>query len=921
MLVGREPEQRAVSSLLAGARVGDSRVLVLRGEPGIGKSALLAAAEPFAQRMRVLRAQGVESERSVPFAGLLQLLRPVLPLLDQLPAPQAAALSSALLLEPTAGPEPSRFAVGAATLSLLSRAAEDMPVAVLVDDAHLLDVPSAEALVFAARRLLTDAVAVLVTVREDDPGARPWDPMPSLVLGGLDLGSAHELLDSTVRAVPPEVVERLHRATAGNPLGLLELAQLPEPFPGSPVEAPAALSEQLTRAFLGRTRELSEEAATTLLVAAADSTSALTVHQACLRLGMSSDFLTESVDRGLVRLDGDRVVFRHPLVRSAVYGAASPEERRAVHRAIAAVVPATEPDRLAWHLSEGTDGPDESTAALLDAVASASAGRGAHALAAAARERAAALTADRTRLPARLAAAGESAWLAGRAEPALALLDRALEAQPEPRLRAHVHEVRGAVQTRTGNLEAARTALLAAAEGLADSDPDAAVRLLADVVHTALYLAEPGTAARARRSIEELLPSTTDSGTAVLGSMACGMAMVLAGEGNAGVERIRATTYRLLAPGDTSPDRFRLPLRVQGVLWLRDADPQRAAVQEAVDRLRDQAALGSLPYLLMHIARDGAASDRWADAEAAYLESVRLARETGQRTDLAVSLAGLAWLQAREGRDTDCLAHAAAAEELCTAHHVRLGSLWVEWARGDLAAGRGDPREATRHYERLESMLTTSALADPDQSCAPELAELYVHLGRPGDAAGTVSSYVARATAKGQPWALARAARARAMCADGDAERQYRTALELHASTPDRYEAARTELAFGSWLRRSRRRVEARPVLRRALATFELLGARPWAERAVQELRATGETARRRDGPGPAELTPQEHQVAQLLAGGRTTREAAAALFLSPKTVEYHLRHVYQKLGIRTRAELAERFAPGGHPPEAEKCW
>ena len=715
---------------------------------------------------------------------------------------------------------------------------------------------------------------------------------------------------AAVGPVRRERLERLHRSTAGNPLGLLELGRQAEPLPGSPAEAPATVSERLARSFLGRAAELSKDAATTLLVAAADGTSAATVHQACVGLGLPAARLTEAVDEGLVSLDGDRVVFRHPLVRSAVYGAATPEERRAVHRALAAVVPPEEADRVAWHLAQGATGPDEGVATVLDAVAATSAKRGAHALASAAHERAAALTGEPARLAGRLAAAGEAAWLAGRTERAVTLLGRALEAGPEPPLRAHVHEVRGAVETRTGSLEQARTTLVTAAESAAATEPDAAVRLLADAVHVALYLADPLTATRARRTIETLLATTTDPGTAVLGSMACGMAMVLDGDGAAGIERVREATYRLVVPGAAPADRFRLPLRVQGALWLRDAGPQRAVVLEAVDRLRDEAALGSLPYLLMQIGRDGAASDRWADAEAAYLESIRLARETGQRTDLGVSLAGLAWLLAREGRAQECLADAAAADELCVPSRIRLGTFWATYARGDLAAGTGDLRTAARHYEALEAALSARGLADPDQSCAPELVEVYVHQDRGDDARRVAASFSRKATAKGQPWSLARASRAAGLCASDEAEPLLREALELHAATPDRYETARTELAFGSWLRRARRRTEARPVLRSALDTFEALGAGPWADKAVHELRATGETAQRRSSPSATGLTPQERQVAQLLAGGRTTREAAAALFLSPKTVEYHLRHVYQKLGMRTRAELAEQFPP-----------
>jgi DNA-binding CsgD family transcriptional regulator len=335
----------------------------------------------------------------------------------------------------------------------------------------------------------------------------------------------------------------------------------------------------------------------------------------------------------------------------------------------------------------------------------------------------------------------------------------------------------------------------------------------------------------------------------------------------------------------------------------------RDAVNLAIVRMRELAALGSLPYLLMQIARDGATADRWEDAEAAYLEAIRLARETRQSTDYAVCLAGLAILNARRGRTQECLDHVAAAADVARRNNIRLASFWLELAQGDLAAGAGDTAAAARHYEALESALLATGLADPDQSCVPELVEVYVHLGRVDDACGLAGEFAARAEAKGQPWSLARSERALGVCGSGDAAADhFRLALELHAKTPDLYETARTQLAFGSRLRRERKRVEARPVLRSALETFERLGAAPWADRAAQELGATGETVHRREADPVEQLTPQERQIAQMLAAGRTTREAAAALFISPKTVEYHLRHVYLKLDIRSRSALAELF-------------
>ena len=605
-------------------------------------------------------------------------------------------------------------------------------------------------------------------------------------------------------------------------------------------------------------------------------------------------------------MTGDRVEFRHPLVRSAVYGSADPATRRAVHRALAAVVPPSETDRLAWHLSEGAVGPDEATAATLETVGEQASTRGAYAIAANAHERAAQLTVTASHRAKRLAAAGEAAWLAGLTERAVDLLARALTCEPDPALRAHVQELRGAVETRCGSLDAALVTLMQAAEEVRTSDPNTAIRLFADAVHVCFYLAEPAPATRAAAAIEVLLDSGANPQAAFLGSLASGMAMVLDGSGERGIERIRLAANLLGTSDDVAADPFRLPLRLVGTLWLRDSDPQQELVRAAIDRRREEAALGSLPYLLMHIARDAATTDRWDDAEAAYLEAIKLAGETGQSTDLGVSLAGLACVYARQGRVQECHAHVAAAGDLCGRNHIRLGSLWLEVAQGDAASGLGDPAGAVSHYEALERLLAETGFTDPDQSCAPELAEAYLHLGRAEDARRVSEDFEGKARAKGQPWSLARARRASGLCQQGpESEVHFRNALELHAATPDRYETARTELAFGARLRRGRRRAEARPLLRSALTIFERLGAAPWADTAARELAATGETVHRRKGTA-IDLTPQERQIAQLLAHGHTTREAAAALFISPKTVEYHLRHIYLKLGVRSRAALAE---------------
>jgi DNA-binding CsgD family transcriptional regulator len=345
-------------------------------------------------------------------------------------------------------------------------------------------------------------------------------------------------------------------------------------------------------------------------------------------------------------------------------------------------------------------------------------------------------------------------------------------------------------------------------------------------------------------------------------------------------------------------------------------------LEDALRTARDRAAVGVLPFVLNLLARDQAATDRWAVAEASYLEAIGLARESGQHAQLTFGLAGLAWLQARRGREEAC--RACVAEAAGRGHElgIRLYEVWTAAALGELELGLGDAARAAGHLERQQQLLDDLAITDADLSPAAELTDAYLRLGRGGEARQVTDRFTAAASAKGQPWPLARAARCQGLLAgDDDFAAHFDRALSLHEQTPDAFEAARTRLAYGERLRRARNRVLAREQLRAAADAFEFLGARPWAERARAELAATGETHRRRDPSTVDELTPQELQIALLLTTGKTTREAAAALFLSPKTVEYHLRHVYQKLGIHDREQLAQAFAqplaaqPSPQPP------
>jgi DNA-binding CsgD family transcriptional regulator len=909
MLVGREDEWGVIDRLVTGARVGESGALVLTGEPGIGKSALLEHAAARAGEMAVLRAVGSDSERGVAFAGLLQLVRPVLGVVGDLAAPQAEALSVALALRE--GGAGDRFAIGAATLSLLSRCAEDRPLLLLLDDTQDLDRPSLEALVFAARRLLTDRVALLAATRPETGPDGPLSALPHLQLQGLPLDPAATLL-SLGRAVPlgTDLVRRLHEATAGNPLALLELADDVEVLDRLSPEVPLPVSDALAGAYRRRCAQLSGSAQAGLLLAAVAGGDLAVVNGAAGALSADPADLVEAEDAGLVRIEAGRVVFRHPVVRSSVYAAAPPSLRGRAHRAVAAALPVADLERRTWHLSEATVGFDDSLAADLVMVGERARNRSAYDVAATAQERAALLTSDHPERARRLVTAAESAWLAGQAERAGALLDSAATLTRDPWLLATVDGLRGSIAANSGSLESARDMLTDAARRLAERDPELAAGLLADAVITCLWMADTSGALAARVVLDRLDRRQLDEHGRMLAALATGIAQILAG--GPGIDEVRDAVGRLdrLEPRAADPRRPASPMI--GVLFLRESDVGRKALYRLLGELRSRAALATLPGLLLQIARDEATTDKWVQGVTHYEEGIALAREAGLTTDLTVGLAGLSFLHARMGREPECRRVVAEALSLADRYDVHLARLWSTFALGDLELGLGRTEQAADHYAALTDMLARHRFRDVDISPAPEHAEALARLGRTEEANRLADSYHADAEEKGQPWARARAERVLGILGDGDyVEAHFDAALELHLLSPDRYEEARTRLAYGSTLRRRRHRVAARPLLRSAIEQFERIGAVPWAELAASELAAAGERPVRRGQTPLTRLTSQELQVSRMLADGRTTREAAAALFLSPKTVEYHLRNVYTKLDIHSRAELAEVLAPG----------
>jgi DNA-binding CsgD family transcriptional regulator len=905
MLLGRAQEQLALVRLLEDARAGRSGVLAIVGEPGIGKSALLSYALEQAAGMKVLRARGVQSEAHIPFAGLFELLRSALPLIGQIPGPQAVALEGALALRP-AGTQ-DRFAIGAATLSLLACYADDAPVAVLVDDAHWLDGSSADAMLFAFRRLLADPVAVILTAREGEVSLVDGSDLATLRLEGLDLACAAELLSSQGNGpLDADLGNRLHRETGGNPLALLELGAERRRLASLPPDAPIAVGTSVAGVYLKRLGSLPSGTREVLVLASAiDGGEISVLARAAAILGLNLADLAPAETGGLITVHESGVDFRHPLARSAIYGTASADRRREVHRALAGSFPDADADRRAWHLALASSGPDDAASSALEQAGRRARQRSAYEVSSRAYERAGQLALPEGPRGKLYYAAADAAWLGGQAGRATVLLDQADRYAADRRLAVSIEHLRGHIATRRGPIGQAQQILLAAAERAAKLDPEQAVVMLAEAVNASFYAGDPATMRLAAKRAESVVPNGATGRTTFFALIAQGMALILCGEGERGAPAIRAAVDVLEHSDELRDDPRLLAWAAMGPLWLREANAGRVLADRALAAARSQSAVGVLPFVLTHVALDQAATDRWAEAQAGFHEAISLARESGQHTDLAASLARLAWLEARQGRTDGSRQDATEALGLSRELGLGICEAWAVAALGDLELGLGRTDAALAQFEELRAVLSAHGIRDADMSPAPELAEIYLRLGRSKEAAAAAAEFDADARAKAQPWALARAARCRGLlAAAGESDRHFDIALRLHDQTSDAFETGRTRLAYGSRLRRERQRVRAREQLRVAVDLFDRLGADPWSDMARAELEATGETARRRDTTTIHDLTPQELQIAIRLADGATTKEAAAALFLSPKTIEYHLRNVYRKLEIGSRSEL-----------------
>jgi DNA-binding CsgD family transcriptional regulator len=919
MILARSEEQGHLNRLLADACAGKSGALVIRGEPGIGKSALLRFAVARAEGMTVLAATGIESESELAFAGLSELLSPILALRHQIPEPQAAGLAGALALGPPTAID--RLTISAATLSLLALAAEQQPVLAVVDDAHWLDVPSRDAILFAARRLQADRIAILLTARTGESIAFDAPGITELILKGIDGESCRALLASNAGAPIAElVVQQITLATAGNPLAIIEVVHelSAEQLAGrEAIDEPLPTGPRIQRSFERRAAGLPAAAQLPLLIAAACQTnSASEVRRACQSVGADFDALQAAEQAGLISIDGRRVQFGHPLMRAAVYNRATAPERRVAHRALADAIPGEAGlIQRAWHVAAATVGENEEVAATLEQAGLDARRRSAHAAAVTAFERAARLTPDPETRARRFLEAGSDAHVAGQSSRAMALLDEAGGLARQRGLRAEILHMRGRVEMWTRSPGAARKFLLDAAAVIEDEDPEKTALILVDAATTCHQEGDP---------VEGVLrPALRLSSRALdlakgVGGVAAAAAAGLRGKTLIVLGRA-AEGYPLLLQGQAAFEESEsLWVSVQLAqcavvfLWLEEFDRARTSLERLIAKARAVSAPGALPYPLAHLSEVDYRTGRWAAAEAGAAEAVQLAEELGQSSALIYGLACLAWVEAARGQEQGCRAHLDRALKLYGPIGVTIGAYAVA-ILGLLELGLGRNNQAIAQLEILAKVYAAEGVGEPSLfQSTPNLIEAYVHAGRRADAGSTLALFDIEARNTQRTWALACSARCHGLLDQHDFDQRFQEALAWHARTPTPFERARTELCFGERLRRARRRGEARNNLHAALETFEQLGAQTWADRARAELRATGESVQGR--PVAESLTLQELQVALKVAQGATNREVASDLFISPKTVEVHLSRVYSKLGFRSRTELASRFARGGAP-------
>jgi DNA-binding CsgD family transcriptional regulator len=911
-LLGRRSESEALDRLLGAVRAGQSRALVVRGDPGAGKTALLDYLVEHASGCRVARVAGVQSEMELAFAGVHQLLAPMLDHLERLPGPQRAALATAFGLSP--GSAPDRFLVGLAVLSLLSEVADERPLVCVVDDEQWLDRASAQVLAFVARRLVAESVALVFAARVPSDEVAG---LPELLVEGLGEGDARALLEGVVTGpLDPGVRDQLVSEARGNPLALLELprgvtpAELAGGF-GLPSVVP--LAGRIEESFRRRLDALPADTCALLLVAAADPVGdPLLVWRAAGRLGIGTEAATPAADAGLLEV-GARVRFRHPLVRSAVYRSASVQERRDVHGALAEVTdPEVDPDRRAWHRAQATPGPDEDVAAELERSAGRAQARGGLAAAAAFLERAAMLTPDPARRGQRLLAAARAKRDAGALEAALGLLV-AVEAGPLDALRtAEVEHLRGQIafdQRRVG--DAARL-LLSTAKRLEPLDAGLARETHLEALGTAIWAGSAdgsggvGEAAEAARAA----PPGPDP-PRVVDVLLDAFALRLT-EGYAAAAPLLTRALKLVLALDVASGEAGRWLWLTGrragaiiALELWDYESWHALVARQTQVARDTGALVQLQLALNILAWTHLVAGELTAAAQLFEEDRLIAEATGNPPIAYNEMLLAAW----RGREAQASELIEATLQAPTAGG--LGVISASYASSVLNNGLG-------RYDAARDAAWRAFERDPvahGPFLVPELAEAASRTGDLALVRAALGWLSERTRVTSSEWALGIEARVHALLSGGNtAERRYRESIARLGRTRLRAELARSHLLYGEWLRRENRRLDAREQLRTAHEMFAAMGAEAFAGRARRELLATGETVRKRTVETRGELTAQEAQIARLARDGLSNPEIGSRLFISVRTVQYHLHKVFTKLDIRSRSQL-DRVLPSDPAP------
>jgi DNA-binding CsgD family transcriptional regulator len=901
-LRGRDAECATLDRVLNAVRRGESGALVLRGEPGVGKTALLEYAVRSAPDLMLARAAGVESEMEFAFAALQQLCAPMLGRLERLPAPQHEALRVAFGL--SGGEAPDRFVVGLAALSLLAEVAEERPLLCVVDDAQWLDHASALALAFVARRLLAESVAMLFVTREPSLALRG---LPELVVDGLGDDDARLLLAAGVQGPLDErICETIVAETRGNPLALLELPRSLTPAElagGFGLSRAQPLAERIEQSFLRRHHSLPRDSKRLLLAAAAEPVGDVTLlWRAAGRLGVGASAVAPAEGAGLIVL-GTRVRFRHPLVRSAIYRAAAPDDRRKAHRALAeATDPEVDPDRRAWHLAEAAVAPDESLAGELERSAGRAQGRGGVAAAAAFLARATELTPDPARRGTRALAAAQAKLEAGAPDAAQALVATAELAPLDELQRAKLQRLRAEIAFAIRRGGDAPPLLLEAAKRLAPLDPGLARETCLEALAAAVFAGRLGDSRGVLEVARATLAATHPP--RALDLLLNGLAIRVTEGYPASATPLREALQAFRRDEGVSAANNRwlwLACRIAADLWEHEVWDELAA--RGVQLAREAGALSVLPTVASYRAGVHAHAGEYAAAWALLEEADAVTQATGT----APLVQARQMVAAYRGNEAEALELIDAGRRKASASGQGMALSMIECANAVLFNGIGRYEKACDAAERAcaheELPLYGLALV--------ELVEAAVRSDKVELAASALERLSERTQASGTDWALGLEARSRALLTNSpSAEPLYEEAVKRLARGRLAPHLARAQLVYGEWLRRENRRLDAREQLRAAHDTFSRIGAEAFAERAGRELLATGETARRRTADTKDALTPQEAQIARLARDGLSNSDIGAQLFISPRTVQYHLHKVFAKLDITSRNQLG-RVPPG----------